>query len=464
MLARADIDRRGCRRSRCRSWRRSTRARRGPSWWPRARRGRPRAGTVQQASRAYEIADVRYRAGVSTQLELSDSRLLLQQAEANRALAARDLQVARARVALLPELPLGAGDAGCGAARRRAGPAAGADAATAAAGKRSVHKRGRATGAAADGDQVVMRVIRIANGSGRDSRRHDVAARAGARVLAAACGTTEAEKAPVAAAPAAVQIGPENVVTVRTGTIVVGPILSGELRPQREAKIRAELGGSMLEVLVEEGADGDARRAARPHRDAHARRRAPVGRVGGAQRREPAGAWPGARSSAPRSSSTPVRLPRATSTWRRATSRAVEAQLADAKSRLASAERQLGDAVIRAPIGGIVSKQAVNVGDVVSPGTELFTVIDPSSMRLEASVPSEDLSQLRVGRRGRVHGTGIRSDVRRDGSSGSRRRPTRRRGRCRSSSPFRTSAAGSWRASSPRAGSWRSRRPASSCR
>ena len=66
------------------------------------------AGTVQQASRAYEIADVRYRAGVSTQLELSDSRLLLQQAEANRAQAARDLQVARARIALLPDLPVGA--------------------------------------------------------------------------------------------------------------------------------------------------------------------------------------------------------------------------------------------------------------------------------------------------------------------------------------------------------------------
>lgn len=65
------------------------------------------SGTVQQASRAYEIADVRYRNGVSTQLELADSRLLLQQAEANRAVAARDLQVARARVALLPDLPLG---------------------------------------------------------------------------------------------------------------------------------------------------------------------------------------------------------------------------------------------------------------------------------------------------------------------------------------------------------------------
>jgi outer membrane protein TolC len=65
------------------------------------------AGTVQQADRAYEIANVRYGAGVSTQLELSDSRLQRQQAQANRALAARDLQVARARVALLPDLPIG---------------------------------------------------------------------------------------------------------------------------------------------------------------------------------------------------------------------------------------------------------------------------------------------------------------------------------------------------------------------
>jgi len=72
------------------------------------------AGTVQQANRAYEIADVRYQAGVSTQLELSDSRVLLQQAEANRAQAGRDLQVARARVALLPDLPIGAGGTGQG--------------------------------------------------------------------------------------------------------------------------------------------------------------------------------------------------------------------------------------------------------------------------------------------------------------------------------------------------------------
>jgi outer membrane protein TolC len=63
-------------------------------------------GTAQQASRAYQIATVRYREGLSTQTELNDSQIQLQQAAANRATAARDLQVARMRLALLRDLPL----------------------------------------------------------------------------------------------------------------------------------------------------------------------------------------------------------------------------------------------------------------------------------------------------------------------------------------------------------------------
>ena len=64
------------------------------------------AGTEEQADRAYQIAEVRYREGVSTQTELNDLRIQLAQAQANRAQAARDLQVARMRLALLPSLPL----------------------------------------------------------------------------------------------------------------------------------------------------------------------------------------------------------------------------------------------------------------------------------------------------------------------------------------------------------------------
>ena len=63
-------------------------------------------GTTQLAERAYEIALVRYREGVSTQTELLDQRLSLEQARANRAVAARDLQVARVRLALIRDLPV----------------------------------------------------------------------------------------------------------------------------------------------------------------------------------------------------------------------------------------------------------------------------------------------------------------------------------------------------------------------
>ena len=66
------------------------------------------AGTVEQAERAYSIAELRNREGISTQLELSDARLALEVARANRAQAAHDVQIARARVALTPSLPVGA--------------------------------------------------------------------------------------------------------------------------------------------------------------------------------------------------------------------------------------------------------------------------------------------------------------------------------------------------------------------
>jgi outer membrane protein TolC len=81
------------------------------------------AASVQQARRAHAIAELRYREGVSTQLELSDSRLALAQAEINRAQALRDLHVARARRDLLRDLPL-TGTSGVPAAQSTTSPPA----------------------------------------------------------------------------------------------------------------------------------------------------------------------------------------------------------------------------------------------------------------------------------------------------------------------------------------------------
>lgn len=73
-------------------------------------------GTEEQADKALRISEVRYTNGISTQLELSDIRNLLIQAQANRLTAARDLQLARLRLTLLRDLPLGSGGGTAGAA------------------------------------------------------------------------------------------------------------------------------------------------------------------------------------------------------------------------------------------------------------------------------------------------------------------------------------------------------------
>jgi membrane fusion protein (multidrug efflux system) len=212
--------------------------------------------------------------------------------------------------------------------------------------------------------------------------------------LTSAC-TTEAEKN--AAAPAsAVQVGAENVVRVTTDTIIVGPIISGELKAEREANVRAQLGGSMAEVAVQEGQA--------------VRRGALLGRIGAPQledaRQSAASSVRSAenqlavaRREAERSQqlvNAGAVAPRDLDVAQQNVSNA-EAQVADARARLVNAEKQIADAVLYSPLAGLVSKKSVSTGDVVMPGSELFTVIDPSSMRLEASVPSDNLSELRIG-------------------------------------------------------------------
>jgi len=63
------------------------------------------AGVVEEARAGLEIARLRLAEGLATILEVRDAQLLREQAEVNRAAAARDLQLARVRVALFPSLP-----------------------------------------------------------------------------------------------------------------------------------------------------------------------------------------------------------------------------------------------------------------------------------------------------------------------------------------------------------------------
>ena len=52
---------------------------------------------------------------------------------------------------------------------------------------------------------------------------------------------------------------------------------------------------------------------------------------------------------------------------------------------------------MKAPFSGIVSARQVSAGDIVQIGAMLYTVVNPATMRLEASVPADQLSAVHVG-------------------------------------------------------------------
>lgn len=214
-----------------------------------------------------------------------------------------------------------------------------------------------------------------------------------AALLAAACGDDpDAE----AAAPVAVQVGPENVVVAAHDRIRTGPLVSGALEAGESATIRAEVGGTVLEVYADEGervragqplariADADVRDA---YLSAQTAVRTAQGALGVA-RRDLERAETLAEAGAVPTRNVEVARTQLSS---------AEAQLAEARARLASAQKRLEATRVAAPLSGVVGRRAVSAGDVVAPGAELFTVLDPASMELRASVPSEELGSLRVG-------------------------------------------------------------------
>jgi RND family efflux transporter MFP subunit len=217
-----------------------------------------------------------------------------------------------------------------------------------------------------------------------------------AALAAAALAACGGKGKPADAPPPAFTLGPENVATVETATLQTGPLVSGTLRARREATVRAEVAGTVQAVLAEPGEpvrkgqvllridDGPirdqvaaARYAARAAADALQVTRRELGRTEGLAT---------AGSVAARD------LDRAQSQVA-----SQEAMAADAKARLVVAEQQLDRTAPRAPLDGMLAERPVNAGDVVAPGTPLFTVVFPGDMRLEAAVPAEYLSRARVG-------------------------------------------------------------------
>jgi RND family efflux transporter MFP subunit len=230
--------------------------------------------------------------------------------------------------------------------------------------------------------------------------KHDLASRAALSLLLslsaglAGCGKGGAE--PAAAPPPPVTLSQENVAVVADQTLQAGPEISGTLRARRAASIRAEVPGAVLEVVAQAGdrvkqgqllariddsALADALLAGRSGvsaaknglavADANANRAHTLAEAGAAsaqQAEQADAALEGAR-----------------------------AALADAQARASNAQLMAGKTRVRAPFDGVVSERHVSAGDVVAPGSPLFTVIDPRRLEFEAAVPAALVGEVAPG-------------------------------------------------------------------
>ncbi len=211
-----------------------------------------------------------------------------------------------------------------------------------------------------------------------------------------ACSKSDKVSAAETAKAETMIVGPENIAVATNGSIMTGPTISGTLEPDREAVLRAQVSGSVLQTYADQGQAVNAgtvlaRIDASGIQDAYtsaraglvsARNAADVAAKDLARNEKLLGAGAIAERDIEQS---------------RRASIAAQAALEDANSRLATAEKAYRSTTVTAPFAGVVSERPVSPGDVVQPGTALFTVVDPSSMRLEASVPAEQLASIRIG-------------------------------------------------------------------
>jgi RND family efflux transporter MFP subunit len=191
-------------------------------------------------------------------------------------------------------------------------------------------------------------------------------------------------------------IGAETIVVADSTLLRTGPVVSGSLMPERDAEVRAEVAGTVLETFAEPGQRVKrgtllGRIDDRAVRDSYLSARAAV--------RSAEQSLQVARRNAERNE----RLAAAGAVAEREREAAVsaaasaEAAYADAQARLALAEKQLAYTLIRSPISGVVSERKATGGDVVQTGDPLFTVVDPRSLELEGTVPAEEVGKLRPG-------------------------------------------------------------------
>lgn len=81
---------------------------------------------------------------------------------------------------------------------------------------------------------------------------------------------------------------------------------------------------------------------------------------------------------------------------------AARGQVAQAESALAMAKSRLKEAVVVAPINGVVLRKNLEVGETANPGASILTLMNPSEVWVRAYVAEEEVGRIKVGESARV--------------------------------------------------------------
>lgn len=82
---------------------------------------------------------------------------------------------------------------------------------------------------------------------------------------------------------------------------------------------------------------------------------------------------------------------------------AAKAQIAVAKTRIEQTEVDLNRTTIKAPIGGIVAKRQVQLGQRVQVGAPLLSIVPSNEMHVDANFKEGQLEKVKVGQKATIH-------------------------------------------------------------
>lgn len=216
-------------------------------------------------------------------------------------------------------------------------------------------------------------------------------------ISAAGChGKGEDTEATVEKPP--VVLSQQDVGSVRLARINSGALLTGSLQPGMVASVKAQVPGTIASIGADRGVRVSSGQTLAVIRAEGIRGQAEGARAGVAsaqanlavaeQRLESARTLRGAGALSE------IDFKAAAAGYE-----AARAQLAAARANSAGATEAAGNAVVRAPFSGVVGTRAIELGESVVPGDELFTVVRSDFLELSGQVPIEVAALIRPGQR-----------------------------------------------------------------